>query len=33
MAMETEIRRVEAFDLTTMSVALRQLRNLTLAAV
>jgi glutamate dehydrogenase len=33
MAMHTEIRRAEAFDLTTLSVALRQLRNLTLTAV
>ena len=31
--MHTEIRRAESFDLTTLSVALRQLRNLTLAAV
>jgi glutamate dehydrogenase len=30
--METEIRRAEAFDLTTLSVALRQLRNLTVTA-
>ncbi len=30
--METEIRRSDAFDLTTLSVALRQLRNLTLSA-
>ena len=30
--METEIRRAEAFDLTTLSVALRQLRNLTITA-
>ena len=29
--MEAEIRRVESFDLTTLSVALRQLRNLTVA--
>jgi NAD-specific glutamate dehydrogenase len=28
--MFTEIRRAEAFDLTTLSVALRQLRNLAL---
>ncbi|NND73459.1 MAG: NAD-glutamate dehydrogenase [Ilumatobacter sp.] len=33
IAMETEIRRAEAFDLTTLSVALRQLRNLTVTAV
>jgi len=31
-AMETEIRRADAFDLTTLSVALRQLRNLTVTA-
>jgi len=31
-AMETEIRRAENFDLTTLSVALRQLRNLTVTA-
>jgi glutamate dehydrogenase len=30
--METEIRRAETFDLTTLSVALRQLRNLTVTA-
>ena len=30
--MHTEIRRAESFDLTTLSVALRQLRNLTLVA-
>jgi glutamate dehydrogenase len=30
MAMHTEIRRAESFDLTTLSVGLRQLRNLTL---
>ncbi len=30
IAMHTEIRRAESFDLTTLSVALRQLRNLTL---
>jgi glutamate dehydrogenase len=30
--METEIRRAESFDLTTLSVALRQLRNLTVNA-
>jgi glutamate dehydrogenase len=29
LAMHTEIRRAESFDLTTLSVALRQLRNLT----
>ncbi|MGB0112416.1 MAG: NAD-glutamate dehydrogenase [Ilumatobacteraceae bacterium] len=33
IAMHTEIRRAESFDLTTLSVALRQLRNLTLTAV
>jgi glutamate dehydrogenase len=33
MAMHTEIRRAESFNLTTLSVALRQLRNLTLTAV
>ena len=33
LAMHTEIRRAESFDLTTLSVALRQLRNLTLTAV
>jgi glutamate dehydrogenase len=32
-AMFTEIRRSESFDLTTMSVALRQLRNLALTSV
>ena len=32
IAMHTEIRRAESFDLTTLSVALRQLRNLTRAA-
>ncbi len=32
IAMHTEIRRAESFDLTTLSVALRQLRNLTLLA-
>jgi glutamate dehydrogenase len=32
MAMHTEIRRAESFDLTTLSVALRQLRNLTITA-
>ena len=31
MDMETEIRRTETFDLTTLSVALRQLRNLSLS--
>jgi glutamate dehydrogenase len=31
--MHNEIRRAESFDLTTLSVALRQLRNLTLTAV
>ena len=31
-AMFTEIRRAESFDLTTLSVALRQLRNLSLTA-
>ncbi|BAN00374.1 hypothetical protein YM304_00600 [Ilumatobacter coccineus YM16-304] len=31
-AMHQEIRRAESFDLTTLSVALRQLRNLTVAA-
>ena len=30
MAMFTEIRRADAYDLTTLSVALRQLRNLAL---
>ena len=30
--MHTEIRRAESFDLTTLSVALRQLRNLALLA-
>jgi glutamate dehydrogenase len=30
MAMFTEIRRSDAYDLTTLSVALRQLRNLVL---
>jgi glutamate dehydrogenase len=30
LAMHTEIRRAESFDLTTMSVAIRQLRNLTI---
>ncbi len=33
LAMHTEIRRADSFDLTTLSVALRQLRNLTLTAV
>jgi glutamate dehydrogenase len=32
MGMHTEIRRAESFDLTTLSVALRQLRNVTMAA-
>ncbi len=32
MAMHTEIRRAESFDLTTLSVALRQLRNLALTS-
>jgi len=32
-AMFTEIRRVETYDLTTLSVALRQLRNLALTSV
>ena len=32
-AMFTEIRRAESFDLTTLSVALRQLRNLALTSV
>ncbi len=32
VAMHQEIRRAESFDLTTLSVALRQLRNLTTAA-
>jgi glutamate dehydrogenase len=32
IGMETEIRRAESFDLTTLSVALRQLRNLTVNA-
>ena len=31
IAMHTEIRRAESFDLTTLSVALRQLRNLTMS--
>ncbi len=33
ITMHNEIRRAESFDLTTLSVALRQLRNLTLTAV
>ena len=33
LAMHTEIRRAESFDLTTLSVAIRQLRNLTITAV
>jgi len=33
MAMHADIRRADVFDLTTLSVALRQLRNLTLTAV
>jgi len=33
LAMLTEIRRAESFDLTTLSVAIRQLRNLTITAV
>ena len=33
LAMHTEIRRAESFNLTTLSVALRQLRNLTITAV
>ena len=33
LAIHTEIRRSESFDLTTLSVALRQLRNLTIATV
>jgi glutamate dehydrogenase len=32
LAMHTEIRRAETFDLTTLSVGLRQLRNLTLVS-
>jgi glutamate dehydrogenase len=32
LAMHTEIRRAESFDLTTLSVALRQLRNLTITS-
>jgi glutamate dehydrogenase len=32
LAIHTEIRRAESFDLTTLSVALRQLRNLTMSA-
>ena len=31
--MFTEIRRAEGYDLTTLSVALRQLRNLALTSV
>ncbi len=33
LGMHTEIRRAESFDLTTLSVALRQLRNVTLSAI
>ncbi len=33
LAMHTEIRRAESFDLTTLSVAIRQLRNLTITSV
>jgi glutamate dehydrogenase len=33
LSMLTEIRRAESYDLTTLSVALRQLRNLTMTAV
>jgi glutamate dehydrogenase len=33
LAMHTEIRRAESFNLTTLSVALRQLRNLSVSAV
>ncbi|MGA9279367.1 NAD-glutamate dehydrogenase [Ilumatobacter sp.] len=33
MSMHTEIRRADSFNMTTLSVALRQLRNLTLTAV
>jgi glutamate dehydrogenase len=33
MAMFTEIRRAESYDLTALSVALRQLRNLVLTSV
>jgi glutamate dehydrogenase len=33
LSMHTEIRRAESFNLTTLSVALRQLRNLTLTAI
>jgi glutamate dehydrogenase len=33
LAMHTAIRRAESLDLTTLSVALRQLRNLTITAV
>jgi glutamate dehydrogenase len=32
MAMFTEIRRADTFDITTLTVALRQLRNLALTA-
>jgi len=32
MAQLTEIRRADAFDITNLSVALRQLRNLALAS-
>ena len=32
IAMHQEIRRAESFDLTTLSLALRQLRNLTISA-
>jgi len=33
LAMHTEIRRAESFDLTTLSVAVRQLRNLTITSI
>ena len=33
LAMFTEIRRAESYDLTTLSVALRQLRNLALTSI
>jgi glutamate dehydrogenase len=33
LAMHTEIRRAESFDLTTLSVAIRQLRNLTITSI
>ncbi|HSP29759.1 MAG TPA: hypothetical protein VLN74_14495, partial [Ilumatobacteraceae bacterium] len=33
LAIHTEIRRAGTFDLTTLSVALRQLRNLSITAV